>query len=108
MDSQLLEQLQAADAQGERAVMSLWAGDQIYLFGDFHTIERLQWDTDRSSIWVTTDEPQGEPYELSFEGREPYMYQPKVMYRLPGTLLLPTLLSDEHAAAESGSDNEVW
>lgn len=83
----LLEELQAADAQGERALASLWPQDQILYRGEFHTIISMQLVP---------------PQSISFKTDTGHHWL------WNGYLVFPAMLSDEHARAERTDDNEVW
>lgn len=102
----LLAELIAADAQGERAISSLWAGDQFYFRGAYHTVASLQWEApNKQRLVVRTETPQGDPYFLANIGRE---HQPVLTCCFDPLLLFPSILSDAHFKAENPEDNEVW
>lgn len=103
----LLEELAAADAQGERAVSTLWPGDEFYWKKRFWKIERMQWHDDRKRVYVITTEPEGEPYELVNLKGETISYQPLITFLLHGLVLFPAMLSDEHAREEQPAEG-VW
>ena len=86
MDPSLLEELQAADAQGERALYTLWPGDSFLYQGEFHEVTSMQLVP---------------PQDISIKtkaGRH---------FLLRGMLVFPALLTDQHAEAER-NDEEVW
>lgn len=85
-DSSLLDELVAADAQGERALCSLWPGDAISYRGEFHTITSMQLVPPRT---------------ISFKTDTGHHYL------FDAYLIFPALLSEKHMEAER-TDNEVW
>lgn len=105
--SSLLDELIAADAQGERALMTLWPGDEFYYQGTWHHIDVLQWHSDRRQLFVVTDEAVGDPYPLTTMDKEEVLWQPRRTFLFNGSLIFPAMLSDEHADAER-SDLETW
>lgn len=86
MESSLLEELAAADAQGERALYTLWADDQILYRGEWHTIVLMQ-IVPPQRVAFTTD-----------TGHH---------YIFDGLLLFPAMLSEKHFQAEA-ADQKVW
>jgi hypothetical protein len=80
-----LNDLYAAEAQGERALHTLRPGDG-FIFRGHHMIARMQWNEGRRDIFVTTTPEDGYP-----KGRT---------FLLNGLLMFPAFLSDEHFAAE--------
>lgn len=101
MDNQLLDRLTDADAQGERAVASLWPGDQFYFRKQFWTIHQMQWHPDKERLYVRTTTPEGEAYPLiNQQGEQWGVHQPLVTFLLYGMLLFPAMLTDEHFEAE--------
>jgi hypothetical protein len=108
MDQQHLDELVAADAQGERAVMSLWPGDQFYFKGRFWEIAQMQWHQDRARIFITTSEPEAESYMLvGLDGRE-IVHQPRKSFLLHGLVTVPAILSEEHFVSEHPEMQEAW
>lgn len=101
-NTSLLNELVAADAQGERAIISLRPGDQFLYRGAFHTIARMQLTVDQQSVIVTTTEPVGEPYLVAGE-----MFQPLVQFIFHCYLIFPAMLTDEHFSEEN-PDRAVW
>jgi hypothetical protein len=106
----LLEEWVEADAQGMRAIRSLWPGDSFYYRGSFHEIYSMQQDLDPQFIWLRC-EPEGEPYlvpthrlvdgeRLPYEG-EQRLHQPRKLFRFWGYNVLPAILSDEHFRQEN-------
>jgi len=86
MSTSPLEDFVTADAQGERALFTLWPGDSFLFRGEFHEILSMQ-IVPPQSISVKTD-----------TGHH---------FLLHGLLVFPTMLSDEHFQKESG-DQKVW
>lgn len=95
MPLSLLDELIAADAQGERAVRSLWPGDSFYYKGEYHLIHSMQLDLDKQFIFLRCD-PEGEPYLVAGK-----LHQPRKLFRFHGWLLFPSILSDEHFKEEN-------
>lgn len=92
MPDDVLAELRAAEAQGERTIMSLLPGDS-FVFRGYHTIKQMQWDSSRESVFVTTHPEEGYP-----KGRT---------FLLGGLLMFPSFLSDAHFEAEKAK-NEDW
>lgn len=103
--AELVAELIEADAQGERVISSLWAGDQFYYRGEYHTVASLQWETPNHRLIVRTETPQGKPYFLASIERE---HQPVLTFSFDPLLMFPAILSDQHFLAENPDDNEVW
>lgn len=82
----LLDELAAADAQGERALYSLWPGDAFLYRKDFHTITSMQLV---------------EPRRLSLKTDTGHHFL------FDGYLVMPALLSEEHLEAER-ADHQIW
>lgn len=117
MPASLLDELIAADAQGERIVASLWPGDQFYHKGEFRTIHSMQLDYERMII-VTTTEEVGEPYpvpthrlvdgeRIPWEG-EQKLHQPRRTFALGAEIMVPAILLEEHFREEHPDEEQVW
>lgn len=105
----LLEELQAADEQGERAISSLWPGDRFYYKKRFWEVLRLQWHNDRQRLYVTTTQPEGDPYPLPMlHGEGVQMFQPLKTFLLYGLSLFPSMLTDEHFSEEHPETQPGW
>lgn len=104
----LYEELVAADAQGERALMTLWPGDQFYFRKKWHTIHSMQWHSDRQRIIVKCEEPTGPARTMKgLHGKE-ISYQPRRTFLLFGIDTFLSMLSDEHFVSENPAQQEVW
>jgi hypothetical protein len=95
-----LEQLYEADRQGQRAIASLWPGDQFVYRGQTHTVAKLQWDQSRRKVFVTTAEPVAEPYPFTKLAGTEALHQPRRTFLFDAMLLFTSFISDEHATAE--------
>lgn len=87
MNTPLLDELIAADAQGERALCTLWPQDQIYYRHEWHTILSMQLVKPRAISFKTDT-----GHHFLFDGY----------------LIFPAMMSDEHAAQERAGEPEVW
>lgn len=106
MEQELLDELIAADAQGERVVLSLWPGDQFLFKSEYHMIRSMQLQNAGRMVFIVTEEVTGsqEMTTLTGETVEVQRYKTFLLY---GMLLFPALLSDEHFKDEN-PDLEVW
>ena len=100
-DSNLLERLYEADRQGQRAISTLWPGDQFIYRGETHTVSRLQWHN-RTQIFIFTTISHGGGVLVStLDGTEEIRDEGRT-FLFDAMLLFPSFISDEHAEAEQG------